>query len=74
MKDSADSSRLPASQASQEGVTETSLGDATMADLKRGYSKCPDVPEESGKPGFMNSADPYPPAHGFLNRPAGWER
>lgn len=59
---------LPESNASYTGGTNGSMGEATMADLKRGYTK--PAPESSDdQPMF------YPETEGgFVGRPKGWER
>lgn len=61
--------KLRESTAPTDGATKSSLGDATKADLKKGYcdidydSPIDDIPV----PGPMDSG-------GFLGRPEGWER
>lgn len=63
---------LPASSASTEGATSGSLGDASMADLKKGFHELPD-----DNPGERESLFVSPVEErqtGFLNRPNGWER
>jgi hypothetical protein len=64
-------SRVPTSQGSREGATENSLGDATMADLSKGFHKYPDSDEKPSGPGpSLPDAGP----EGFLGRPRGYER
>jgi hypothetical protein len=62
---------LPSSDASLEGATAGSMGGASKADVKRGYSDC----NHSGY--GMPVRDDEREAEkntGFLNRPTGYER
>lgn len=72
MKSESQPSRVPASQGSREGATENSLGDATMADLSKGFHKYPDDKEaESSGLCLPETSDG---SGGFLGRPCGYER
>lgn len=62
---------LPDSSGSTEGASGGSLGGASHADLKRGYSNASDEPDEGMTDVFRM---PPEPGHGFLDRPQGWER
>ncbi len=64
---------LPASSGSTEGATSGSLGDASMADLKKGYHSM-NEPTGSGMKGSSLIVDSPPGPQGFLTRPGGWER
>lgn len=60
---------LPDSSGSREGATSSSLGDATMGDLKKGFYRCDHQDEYAG---VMPASDNT--NTGFLGRPHGWER
>ena len=62
---------MPESSGSTEGVTQGSLGDASMADLKKGYHAYKDDPVQ-GEDLPMAVLDQS--ERGFLSRPHGWER
>jgi len=57
---------------SKKGCTKGSLGDASVADLDRGYS---DAEPKSQKLHDAASTMPFEsPEGGFVGRPDGWER
>lgn len=61
---------MPDNGGSTEGATQSSLGDASMADLKKGYHSYKDDPSQGEElPLAVLSQD-----RGFLSRPGGWER
>lgn len=66
-----DDTKLPKSNASTAGATTSSMGDCSLADVRKGYCV-----EQSAPPPFEES--PFSPfalrPGGFLTRPGGWER
>lgn len=65
------SAPLPLGSSSQD-VTDNSLGDASMSDLKRGYSKPSASDPDSYDETYLSF--PLTQVGGFLGRAQGWER
>jgi hypothetical protein len=68
---------VPASAGATDGATQTSLGDCSMADLKRGYCPCEHEYADEGYSMRDRNGDTSVPRgenKGFLTRPYGWER
>lgn len=65
------SAALPESDASYTGGSNGAMGDASMANLKTGYSN-PDEPDEPD--GDFDDVAMLEKRGGFAERPAGWER
>ena len=66
--------KLRESNASKDGATQSSLGDASMADLKDGFCKIDGSEEYGSRSTSGDKGIPQTAEGGFLGRPHGWER
>ena len=72
MHNKPDHKPLPMSRDAMAGMTAGAQGDATRADVKRGYFKVSDDSANRGP--FEPPDNTLSPHEGFAGRPHGWER